>query len=393
MSYQFPLNLSFVPPSNPLNPHNLELTYLVSQTHNSFQSLFHSENLKAQLYYRDLQLQQHLHHLAYLQQTSSQSLVELTKTKPEELPLKEIALEQSPKASFLPKTEYVEEKQEEDDSQRSISIKVEITQENKINTQLKTEIQRILSFIISQYGKTSNEHIIQERLKYTDDQRLLRLFDSLTQKYSSAAKCREDMIRFVLRKAISYLRDSLRQKHKLNTKAASVALCQRYFSTESEELSKVISTGDADQIVNFLLPYKKNSRNRTANTAFITQIFSSKVFYQDYVDYLKKFDGILQEDNHKKAEKFAEFLMDCVMENSYNKIMNYKRLPWLVTWLQSTKVIAYELLNVNSWKNFEKNPRTSNKKQKLDADVIDQNTWLWALQILIFKTNFCPLPK
>jgi len=374
MSYQFPLNLCFVPPSNPLNSQNLHLAYLMSQTQTNLQSLVQSENLKAQLYYRDLQLQQHLQQLAYLQQTSSQRLIELTKAKPEEQFQKEIALECPTQTSPLPKVESFNFKHEED-SQLSVPIKLENHQENKLKMQLKTEIMQMLSFIISQYGKTSNNQIINERLKYAYDQRLLRLFDSLTQKYSSAAKCREDMIRFVLRKAISYLRDSIRQKHKLNTKAASVALCQRYFSTESEELSQVVSTGDADQIVNFLLPYKKNSRNRTANTAFITEIFSSKVFYQDYVEYLKKFDALLQEDNHKKAEKFAEFLMDCVMEGSYDKIRNYKRLPWLITWLQSTKVIAYELLNVNAWKNFEKTTRPANptKKQKIDAEVIDHN--------------------
>jgi len=375
MSYQFPLNLCFVPPSNPMSSQNLNLAYLMSQAQTNFQSLVQSENLKAQLYYRDLQLQQHLQHLAYLQKTSSQRLIELTKVKPEEQFQKEIALECPPQTSALPKVESFNYKHEEEDSQPSIPIKLENNQENKLKMQLKTEIMQMLSFIISQYGKTSNDQMIKERLKYTYDQRLLRLFDSLTQKYSSAAKCREDMIRFVLRKAISYLRDSLRQKHNLNTKAASVALCQRYFSTESEELSQVVRTGDADQIVNFLLPYKKNSRNRTANTAFITEIFSSKVFYQDYVEYLKKFDVLLQEDNHKKAEKFAEFLMDCVMEGSYDKIRNYKRLPWLITWLQSTKVIAYELLNVNAWKNFEKSTRPANpmKKQKLDAEVIDHN--------------------
>ncbi len=230
---------------------------------------------------------------------------------------------------------------------------------------LKSQVAAILSFILENHDNASKQDYSEERAKYINNPRLLALFDMLLDRYVSSTKCREDMVRFVFRKAISCLRNSLRKENNLTTKAASLLLCQRYFKLDSVEITGKINVEDEDQILNFLLPYKKNSRNKTANSSFITEIFSSEVFHEDYVKYLGKIDGVLNEDNQKKIEKFVDFLVACVENNTFDKIKNYKRLPWLKVWLEATKVLGHELLNANSWKNFTKNPTfEKTKKQK-----------------------------
>jgi len=221
---------------------------------------------------------------------------------------------------------------------------VELKNVSRKVSPLKTQILHLLSSILKNYTKVSKEELLQQRSQYAHSPLLQAMFDLIIQKYSSSSKCREDMVRFVFRKAITFLRDSLREKDKLTAKAASVALCQRYFNLNSEELAQQIDIQDEDQILAFLLPYKKNSRNKTANSSFITEMFTSEVFHQDYLAYLENLDHILNDDNQKKMDKFVDFLESCANNNTLHKVKNYKRIPWLEAWFESTKSIAHELL-------------------------------------------------
>jgi len=220
---------------------------------------------------------------------------------------------------------------------------------------LKGQIVNMLKFALKEFGKGNSERIQAQRNVYLSNPILLNLFDNLIDKYSSAAKCREDMVRFVLRKAISSLRDSLRAKQNITSKAASIALCKKYFKADTfEQTKKEFGVDDEEDLLNFRLPYKKNSRNKTANSKFMTEIFSSAAFYKDYLEYLNNFENILQHDNKKKFDKFVEFLEDCVNRNAVHEVKKYKRLPWLDQWLETTQVIAHELLDLNTWKNTNK---------------------------------------
>jgi len=216
----------------------------------------------------------------------------------------------------------------------------------------------MVNFFVYEFGKISAPQVSDQRNKYLDNPTLIDLFDILMKKYQSSSKCREDMIRFVLRKALGSMRDRIRDRKILSAKAASVELCQRYFKEKLEQLTvEHVDITDEDALLNFLLPYKKQSRNKTANSCFITEIFSSDLFYQDYLQFLGKIEKLLEDDNQKKIQKFINFLEICVKENRLSKITTYKRLPWQKTWLHSTKIIANELLSMK--------PKINVKKQKM----------------------------
>jgi len=230
---------------------------------------------------------------------------------------------------------------------------------------LQEAVISMVNFFVYEFGRSNTSAISEQRNKYVYNKVLLELFDILTKKYQNSSKCREDMIRFVLRKALGWMRDSIRDKKLLSAKAASIELCQKYFKHQLEELvQNNINVEDEDAVLSFLLPYKRKSRNKTANACFITEIFSSELFYQDYLCFLGQFDKILEDDNQKKIQRLVGFLMDCVKENRLSKIASYKRLPWLKTWLYSTNIIANELLSIKPRLNSSKK-ETVGKKQKI----------------------------
>ena len=211
----------------------------------------------------------------------------------------------------------------------------------------KDQLKQMLDLFMNLCGEEKEESTIAAyRAQYSSNKALLQVFDALLHKYRSCTKNREDILRFVLRKAIISLRDSVRGKYGLSAKGASLVLCKKYFSSRLQELTEHnIDLNDEDQVLNFLLPYKKNSRNKTANGAFVTEIFASEAFYEDYLHFLEKIDDILETDNKKRSKKLIDFLTVCAQEGSFARIKSYKRLPWLKSWLVSAKDIAHQLLN------------------------------------------------
>ncbi len=234
------------------------------------------------------------------------------------------------------------------------------------NQQLKSQIDKMLQFFVSKFEKIPQEEISQERAKYASNAALLKLFDKLVHRYSAAGKSREDMTRSVLRGALKFLKNSYRTKFNLTSKAASIKLCQKYFKPEDMESSD-IDFEDEDQVLSFLLPYKKNSRNKTPNTRFITEIFASEEFCQDYAGYLEDYDSAFEKDNDKKITRFSEFLLKCVQDDAIERAQNYKRLPWLNVWQEAAKIIALELLDKKLLDSFNNKIQNKNNRKHLKS--------------------------
>jgi len=250
---------------------------------------------------------------------------------------------------------------------------IQLQQEESFSPQdssreLKSQIRNMLQFFINKFEKLSQEEISQVRSQYFSHSTLLKLFDKLVQRYSASGKSREDMIRSILRGALRFLKDTYRTKFHLTSKAASIRLCQKYFKPEDME-DKQINFEDEDQVLSFLLPYKKNSRNKTPNTRFITEIFASEEFRQDYSQYLEKYDEAFQEENSKKVVRFCDFLLKCVEDDTLERVQNYKRLPWLKTWQEATKIVALELLDQKLQQSFNRKVQEKEirKQRKLES--------------------------
>ena len=234
-------------------------------------------------------------------------------------------------------------------TEEDTSVGSEIVKKEEATSKLevwpsKTPILQILHFLTERIGKAcSNEMEIRKHL-YASDTNLLKIYNVLVEKYSLHSKSREDMIRHILRKAFSYFTKCLRSRKKLTLRAALLTLCQRY-SQNNMGTPKTGRTNrwEEERLLSSLLPYKKNSKYKTANINFIKKMFSSKEFHDDYMEFLTKLEEILETDNRQRTDQLVNFIVKCVEQNIIDKVKNYRRMPWLRLWLDTTQVVAQEL--------------------------------------------------
>ena len=211
------------------------------------------------------------------------------------------------------------------------------------STSLEAQIRQIVIFFIREYGKQDDEKFKHERSKYASSPALLKVFDSLVVKYSSTAKTREEMVKYVLRRAFKFFKRSIKKTTRLDSKTVSTKICEKYFNTSSEEAQKDDDDEDED-LLKLLLPFRKNSKNKTMNSAFICEVFGNSEFRDDYKKYLVELDELIEKDNKEKVQRFTSFLEECVKKDCFEEVKKYKRIPWLQAWTVKTKRVAHEIL-------------------------------------------------
>ena len=214
---------------------------------------------------------------------------------------------------------------------------------------LKPQIEKIVDYLLQELGNATKVEIEEQRAQYSTQPFLLQLFDELVAKYHHASKCKEEMSRYVMRTALKFIRDAIKDEQKITAKAATVILCQRYFNTGK------INPQEEKAMLSYLLPYKEGSRNRTPNSQFVSEIFASEEFYHDFYEYFENFDEIFEIENQKKKKKLIAFLQNCIRNDTMERIQKFKRLPWTNAWLKASKNIACQYLNKykkQNWANF-----------------------------------------
>jgi len=217
-----------------------------------------------------------------------------------------------------------------------------------IHCDLEGKIHMMLRNFVDHFESHDPQRFKCQREKYADDPVLTILFDQLTNKFSSASKCREDMIRVVMRKATQFLQKQI-QDTSVKAKDLPKVFCKRYFAEEFEKHEKLDDEDAIQDMVNDLLPYKRGSSNKTVNSDSIKKLFASKNFAQDYEKhFLKNFLIIMDKDNQAKFKKFKEYLVESARENDIETLKkinlnSFKRIPWLKEWVFSAQDLAREL--------------------------------------------------
>jgi len=250
----------------------------------------------------------------------------------------------SERAVQIPKNNIeLDEKLPESSKRNDIeSVKVQVPRPES----MKEELEEMINFILNSIGKFNQNSAMEKgRMTYSKKPYLLPIFDALIQKLSPVKKHREDVIRYIIRRALKFMKKSIIEKEKVYGKRAYAALCKKYFEFDSEKLEKLgINTQDEKELIDFLLPYRKNSKNRTMNTDFTSEIFSSPEFCNDYKEFLKIFGKDLESDNLEKIKKLVQLSEECIKKNNTSSIKKCSRLPWLQTWIEKTKETAQNLV-------------------------------------------------
>jgi hypothetical protein len=241
------------------------------------------------------------------------------------------------------------------------SVKVEIPGENIHQTvqslqkkSLKAQIKDIIHYVLDNFGRVNEDQFDEEKIRYSFDKDLVMVFELLSSKYASTIKTKEEMVKYTLRRAFKFIKSNLKKEMNANTKCVCKTLCSKYFGASQDEISKI---GNEEDFLKCVLPFRKNSKNKTMNTSFISEIFSSEEFYKDYENYLQSFDNILEVDNKNKIDRMANYIEECIKKKKIRDIRNYKRIPWPKLWIISTKKIAQDLPNIgNQVDQFSSNP-------------------------------------
>jgi len=356
MNYNFPSNqnpLHFLLPSFSQHLPMLILPNTSQSTPNYLQLSLQNQNIGNILHYQQALC---LHRIRTLQEfcqfTQYHPLKGVKKlSKALELPNKEISSIQWTEET-TPKIEETSTEMESEENERVSSIKSEENIECIVETgkpySIEDRVEQMLSFFLRNFSETKLEEFKKQRRKYEYDESfkdLLDVFDVLVKKYTSASKCREDMIRFIMRKAITTTRDLYKEEHKVLAKEALLALCEKYFPEKYKKLIEELGNSEEAQekIVQLIFPYKRESVNRTANSRYVQEIFSSDEFYQDFLKFYERFDDIMKRECEEKSKKFIHLICKCVKENNFNSIQKFKRLPWLDSWNKATKTLGEDL--------------------------------------------------
>ncbi|CAD8209769.1 unnamed protein product [Paramecium octaurelia] len=168
-------------------------------------------------------------------------------------------------------------------------------------------------------------------LKNSGQFSLSNVLEILTQKQKQQHKSREELIKFCLRKAFKFIFRKVQEengKSKTNLKQA-----QKIFIEAIEQETKK----------SIILPFRKNSKNKTMNTDFLKEIFSSPTFVRYYEQYLGCLDEHIQKDSKKKIAALCNKIQNKISDD---KIFSFdiKRLPWSLSNIEKVKITAKEML-------------------------------------------------
>ena len=213
------------------------------------------------------------------------------------------------------------------------------------DSSLRAQLSQMVKFLLHNMGKNNQALIESTRNLYLNNKPLLQVYDYIVKKYFSSRKVKEEIIRYILRKAFKVLKQNLQKTENVKGKKASVLFVKKYLPSQIEYLDQLgVSTDNEEDLVNLLMPYNSKSKNKTMNMKFVSEIFSSEAFLQDYTTFLNSLGSILEEENNKKIDSLVTALEGCVQSGNFSKVNGIRMFPWLNVWINDTKNIAVALL-------------------------------------------------
>jgi len=172
----------------------------------------------------------------------------------------------------------------------------------------------------------------QEKKKFRKDDKHAYIFSILVTEYSQRIKTKEEIIKYTMRKCFKFVSEKIMKISSSNNKSSLTALCKRYFKN---------TKADPDM----LLPFREKSKNKTMNSYFLEDLFSSEEFVADYMEFLEHLEEVLVDDNEKRIDNYLKYLQKYLKKDKIDGVEKFKRIPWPRIWLEKTKIISHELLS------------------------------------------------
>ncbi|CAD8116280.1 unnamed protein product [Paramecium sonneborni] len=201
---------------------------------------------------------------------------------------------------------------------------------NAINQHLLNK-QTIREYILLIIDDHTQIHHITQKLREINQTQLAQILEILAMKQQQQIKSREELIKFCLRKAFRFIFKSISEKNNIS---------KTNLKTARQEFLQII---EQEIKIPLILPFRKNSKNKTMNNDFLKQLFSSQIFQTFYREFLDHFDDAIKADRKNKIDKLQDKIWMSLRNNSSASI-DIKRLPWSFKNTERVKTIAFELM-------------------------------------------------
>jgi len=241
------------------------------------------------------------------------------------------------------------------------------------NKSVKAHLKDIIYFVLNNFGILSEEEMKVEKLKYRNNQELSAVFEALITKYTSTVKSREEIMKYTFRKSVKFMKQKVKNEMKKGATSdyGSDTSLKRHFTTFLNEMSEKIEDGLDDEdsasasASKNLMPVMQNATANNISPDMISEAFASEEFRIGFHQYVQTLERSLEFDNNKKIDKFVKFIEGAMKKNSIKDIKKFKRIPWLKTWVESTKRVAVELLSNNKSSDALKGTAKMVKKEEV----------------------------
>merc|ERR1711893_297744 len=112
-------------------------------------------------------------------------------------------------------------------------------------------------------------------------------------KYRKQSKTKENITKYVFRRVFKSIKEEIQGRY--NSRQMPKYFIDTYFS----HLRKTTSASDS-QIYESLIPFNSNSKNKSMNINFLSDMFSSEKFTQRYLEVISELQEMMEKENEEK---------------------------------------------------------------------------------------------
>ncbi|CAD8199378.1 unnamed protein product [Paramecium octaurelia] len=230
--------------------------------------------------------------------------------------------------------DYVTYSDQSTSSQKTTMAMANSKNSNKIQDPIHKLVlskQTLREYILLIMEDDDQIHQISQNLREINQVQLAQTLEILVTKQKQHLKSREELIKFCLRKAFRFIFQKISERNSIS---------KTNLKTARQEFLKIM---EQETHIPLVLPFGKNSKNKTMNNDFLKEVFSSQIFQSFYKEFLDHLDDTIQADRKKKINKLQDKIWLSLRENRTTSI-DIKRLPWSLKNTERVKSIALELL-------------------------------------------------
>ncbi|CAD8150765.1 unnamed protein product [Paramecium octaurelia] len=147
----------------------------------------------------------------------------------------------------------------------------------------------------------------------------------IKKRYIQVNKTKEEMTKFIIRRCFQFIKTQInyQEKESLGAEERDRLFYHTFFSSDKEFMN-TLENGTIDD----LIPFRKESKLKTINDAYLNKLFKSQKFSYYYQKFLNEFQTICQHENEEKIEKMTKQILKIIIARDYDKIKSYRRFPW-----------------------------------------------------------------